>query len=60
MKDSATMIVILSIFILFNILYVLALVAISIPIDEEDIDEVEKATEVSIEKICNVTEITER
>ena len=59
MKDSTIMIFISLVFVLFNILYVLALVAISIPNEDlEEKDDLNK--EATKPNVCNVTQVTER
>ena len=56
MSDTSAMILILSVFMLLNVLYVLALMSISLPQNDDNEDvvlEEEKAT-------CNLTKVTER
>ena len=56
MSDTGAMIMILSVFMLLNVLYVLALMSISLPQNEEDNED----TREDITAQCNLTKVTER
>ena len=57
MSDTGAMIMILSVFMLLNVLYVLALMSISLPQNEEDNeDKIEEERKAQ----CNLTKVTER
>ena len=56
MSDTGAMIMILSVFMLLNVLYVLALMSISLPQNEEDNEDAGE----DITAQCNLTKVTER
>ena len=56
MSDTGAMIMILSVFMLLNVLYVLALMSISLPQNEEDNEDARE----DITAQCNLTKVTER
>ena len=56
MSDTGAMIMILSVFMLLNVLYVLALMSISLPQNEEDNEDARE----DITPQCNLTKVTER
>ena len=57
MSDTGAMIMILSVFMLLNVLYVLALMSISLPQNEEDNED---NIEEERKSQCNLTKVTER
>ena len=57
MSDTGAMILILSVFMLLNILYVLALMSISLPRNNDENEDV--AVEEAKAR-CNLTKVTER
>ena len=56
MSDTGAMIMILSVFMLLNVLYVLALMSISLPQNEEDNEDIMEERKAQ----CNLTKVTER
>ena len=56
MSDTGAMIMILSVFMLLNVLYVLALMSISLPQNEEDNEDIKEERKAQ----CNLTKVTER
>ena len=56
MSDTGAMIMMLSVFMLLNVLYVLALMSISLPQNEEDNEDAGE----DITAQCNLTKVTER
>ena len=56
MSDTGAMILILSVFMLLNVLYVLALMSISLPQNDDNEDVVLEEAKAP----CNLTKVTER